>query len=82
MQRIADLGQAGLVDTPEKLQRDVEVVGGDPSDTCGVTPERVDLEREPTSELGGQEDGDEAPDRRYRTASFTDFEAGPGFPGA
>ena len=70
-QRRGNLREAGLVDTTEELDRDVQVLDGDPRDARGVRPEPVDFPREALPDLVGQQDRDERPDVGYRTVSFT-----------
>ena len=71
LQRRGNLRESSLLDTTEELDRDVQVLGGDPRDARGMRPEPVDFPPEAPSDLVGQQDRDERPDVGYRAVSFT-----------
>src|SRR5215510_4589023 len=53
----------------EKLERDVEIVAGDPRDVAAGRPQPVDLRVQPGPQVVGQQDRDEGPDAGYRAPS-------------
>lgn len=62
-QRRDDVGETRLLHAAEELDGDVKVLGGDPGDAGSVRAERVDFPGQAPSDLVGQQNGDERPDR-------------------
>jgi len=66
-QRALDVAEARGLDAAEKLEREMDVVTGDPGDARGERPEPLDGRRQPRADVVVQPDGDErARDGGYR----------------
>ena len=66
-QRVLDVTEARGLDAAEELEREVDVVAGNPGDAGAERLEPRDRRRQPRANVVVQEDGDErARDSRYR----------------
>src|SRR5204863_1832756 len=66
-QRALDVAEARGLDAAEELEREVDVVAGNPGDAGTERPQPLDRRRQPRADVVVQEDGDErARDGRYR----------------
>jgi hypothetical protein len=66
-ERALDVGEPRGLDVAEELQREMDVVAGDPGDVGGERAESLDRRRQPRAQAVVQQDGDErARGGRYR----------------